>query len=56
VDGAAEPKQDLLPESETDFFSAAADDAYTFQSDSSGKVTAMVLHTDGKDISIKRIE
>jgi hypothetical protein len=56
VDGAPEPKQDLLPESETEFFSATADDAYTFQSDSHGKVTAMILHTDGKDISIKRIE
>jgi len=56
VDGAAEPKQDLLPESETDFFSATADDKYTFERDSNGKVTAMVLHTDGKDISIKRIE
>jgi CubicO group peptidase (beta-lactamase class C family) len=56
VDGNAEPKQDLLPESETDFFSAASDDACTFESDSNGKVTAMVLHADGKNISIKRIE
>jgi serine-type D-Ala-D-Ala carboxypeptidase/endopeptidase len=56
VDGAAEPKQDLLPESETDFFSATADDKYTFERDSNGKVTAMILHADGKDISIKRIE
>lgn len=56
VDGAAQPKQDLLPESETDFFSATADDAYIFESDSNGKVTAMILHADGKDISIKRIE
>jgi CubicO group peptidase (beta-lactamase class C family) len=51
-----EPKQDLLSESETDFFSTVADDAYTFERDSKGKVTAMVLHADGKDISIKRIE
>ena len=56
VDGNAEPKQDLLPESETDFYSATADDAYTFESDSQGKVTTMVLHTGGKDISIQRIE
>jgi len=56
VDGDAEPKQDLLPESEKDFYSATADDAYTFESDGNGRVTAMVLHTDGKDISIKRIE
>jgi len=56
VDGADEPKQDLLPESETDFFSATADDTYTFERDSNGRVTAMILHADGKDISIKRIE
>jgi hypothetical protein len=40
----------------TDFFSTVADDAYTFETDSKGKVTAMILHADGKDISIKRIE
>jgi CubicO group peptidase (beta-lactamase class C family) len=51
-----EPKQDLLPESETDFFSTASDDVFTFESNSQGRVTAMVLHADGKDISIKRIE
>jgi CubicO group peptidase (beta-lactamase class C family) len=56
VDGNSEPKQDLLPESNTDFFSTTADDAYTFESDRTGKVTTMILHTDGKDISIKRIE
>jgi CubicO group peptidase (beta-lactamase class C family) len=51
-----EPKQDLLPESEIDFFSTIADDAYTFKIDGQGRVTALVLHTDGKDIEIKRIE
>jgi len=51
-----EPKQDLLPESDKDFFSTVADDAYTFESDHDGKVNAMTLHADGKDISIKRIE
>jgi CubicO group peptidase (beta-lactamase class C family) len=51
-----EPKQDLLPESETDFFSTASEDVMTFESDSQGKVTAMTLHAEGKDISIKRIE
>jgi len=51
-----EPKQDLLPESETDFFSTVADDVFTFQADSQGHTTAMILHTDGKNIPIKRIE
>jgi CubicO group peptidase (beta-lactamase class C family) len=51
-----EPKQDLFPESETDFFSTASDDAYTFHTDSQGRTTAMILHTGGKDIAVKRIE
>jgi CubicO group peptidase (beta-lactamase class C family) len=51
-----EPKQDLLPESETDFFSATADDEYTFKVDGQGRVSAIVLHTDGKDIEIKRAQ
>jgi CubicO group peptidase (beta-lactamase class C family) len=51
-----EPKQDLLPESETDFFSTAADDVFTFQTDSQGHATTIILHTDGKDIPIKRID
>jgi CubicO group peptidase (beta-lactamase class C family) len=51
-----EPKQDLLPESETDFFSTVADDVMTFQVDGQGKATGMILHADGKDIPIKRIE
>ena len=51
-----EPKQDLLAESETDFFSTVADDAMTFQIDGQGKAIGMILHVDGKDISMKRIE
>jgi len=51
-----EPKQDLLPESDADFFSTTADDVYTFETDNEGHVTQMVLHTDGKDIPIKRVE
>lgn len=27
-----------------------------FESNANGRVTAMILHTDGRDISIKRIE
>lgn len=49
-----EPKQDLLPESDTDFFSTTADDVYTFVSDKDGHITAVVLHTGGENIEIKR--
>jgi D-alanyl-D-alanine-carboxypeptidase/D-alanyl-D-alanine-endopeptidase len=51
----AEPRQELGAESETRFFSRTADDEYTFEFDSEGHVTRMVLHTDGKDLPIKRI-
>lgn len=51
-----EPKQDLLPESDTDFFSTVSDDVITFVTDGNGHTNAMVLHADGKDIEVKRIE
>lgn len=49
-----EPKQDLMPESETQFFSTVADDVYRFESNDRDQVTTMVLHTDGQDIRIPR--
>src|SRR5215469_2117525 len=49
-----EPKQDLLPESYTAFFSTVADDVYTFVTDKEGRVTGLVLHTGGENIEIKR--
>jgi len=51
-----EPKQDLMPESDTDFFSTASDDQLTFQVDPDGRVPQMILHVDGKDIAVKRVE
>jgi len=51
-----EPKQDLLPESQFDFFSTSSQDAYTFQLDSHGQVTGIVLHLEGRDLAIRRIE
>lgn len=52
-----EPKQELLPESEKDFFSTVADDVYTFEVDAQGRTVRMILHTaEGKDIPLKRID
>jgi CubicO group peptidase (beta-lactamase class C family) len=51
-----EPKQELMPESDVDFFSTSSDDTITFQSDAAGRVTTMILHVDGKDIPVKRVE
>jgi len=44
-----EPKQDLVPESKTQFFTIA-EDAYTFETDDQGRVTRLVLHADGRDV------
>lgn len=52
----SEPKQELVPEGDRKFFSTSADDEYTFEVDSQGRATKMVLHTDGKDIPIKRAD
>jgi CubicO group peptidase (beta-lactamase class C family) len=51
-----EPKQDLFPESDREFFSKMADDEFTFELDAQGRVTSMTLHTSGREIPIKRIE
>ena len=51
-----EPKQELMPESEVDFFSASSDDTITFVKDASGRVSGMTLHVDGRDIPVKKIE
>jgi hypothetical protein len=51
-----EPKQELFPENELLVFSKVADDVYSFELDSQGRVTVMTLHTGGKDIPLKRID
>jgi CubicO group peptidase (beta-lactamase class C family) len=51
-----EPKQELFPESEKDFFSRVADNVFTFEVDRQGHVTKMILHTGGRDIPIHRID
>jgi CubicO group peptidase (beta-lactamase class C family) len=51
-----EPKQELSAESETTFFSKNSSDSLTFEFDNQGRVIRMVLHVDGKDIPVKRID
>src|SRR5579864_8086404 len=46
-----EPKQELLAETVTDFYSASSDDEYTFSADGS----KIVLHADGKDIPFPKV-
>lgn len=49
-----EPKQELLPESPQDFYSATSSDEYTFTPADGNAAQLMVLHADGKDFSLKR--
>jgi CubicO group peptidase (beta-lactamase class C family) len=49
-----EPKQTLLPESATQFFSTTSDDLIRFESDAQGHVAHLILHTDGRDIRVPR--
>ena len=51
-----EPKVEIFPEGENQFFSKMADDEVSFESDSQNRVTAMILRTGGRDIPIKRID
>ena len=51
-----EPVQQLLGAGPREFFSETANDDYTFEVDAQGRATVMTLHTDGRDIPIKRIK
>ena len=50
------PKQEIFPESQSDFFSKDSDDVFTFQFESESHTTQMILHAGGKDMVIKRIQ
>jgi CubicO group peptidase (beta-lactamase class C family) len=51
-----EPRQEIFPESQSDFFSKVSDDLVTFQFDSQTHAITMILHVNGKDMPIKRLE
>lgn len=47
---------ELFPEAELRFFSKTSDDVVTFDLDSQGRVTRLVIHTGGRSIPVNRIE
>lgn len=51
-----ETPQELVPQSDRTFFSTTSTDEYTFDVDSHGETTQMILRADGKDIPIKKTE
>jgi CubicO group peptidase (beta-lactamase class C family) len=50
-----EPKQEYLAESEHDFYSTASSDEVTFAAADGSTAQVMILHLDGKDVSLKRL-
>jgi CubicO group peptidase (beta-lactamase class C family) len=55
VQGTGQPKAEVFPESETNFFAKVVDAQLTFYKDRAGKVTHLVLHQNG-DHEAKRLE
>lgn len=51
-----QPRLEIFPESAKEFFLKAVDAQITFETDSQGKATALVLHQMGRDQRAKRIE
>jgi len=51
-----EPKQEYLAESDSDFYSTASSDEVTFAPADGNTAQVMILHLDGKDIALKRLQ
>jgi CubicO group peptidase (beta-lactamase class C family) len=51
-----QPKSEIFPEAENDYFMKTADAQITFVTDSQGRATELILHQNGQDRHAKRIE
>jgi CubicO group peptidase (beta-lactamase class C family) len=51
-----QPKVEIFPESEKDFFLKVVDAQITFVTDSSGRATSLVLHQNGRNIPGRRVD
>jgi CubicO group peptidase (beta-lactamase class C family) len=51
-----QPKFQMFPESEREFFLKVVDAQITFETDSSGRATSLTLHQNGADMPAKRIQ
>jgi len=50
-----EPKQELLPESPQDFYSATSSDECTFKLEGNGPAQSLILHLGDKDVELQRV-
>lgn len=51
-----QPKFEIFPLSEKEYFLKVVDARITFETDATGRATALTLHQNGRDLSAKRIE
>ena len=51
-----QPREEVFPESDRQFFSKSNDDILTFESDSASRVITMTIHLPGRNISVKRLD
>jgi Domain of unknown function (DUF3471) len=56
VQATGQPKLEIFPESDRDYFLKVVDAQITFVPDSTGKATELILHQGGRDQHAKRIE
>jgi D-alanyl-D-alanine-carboxypeptidase/D-alanyl-D-alanine-endopeptidase len=56
VQATGQPKFEVFPESARDYFLKVVDAQITFEPDGEGRVTALILHQNGKNKRAKRIE
>ena len=56
MQATGQPKFEVFPESERDYFLKVVDAQVTFQTDAHGRATELVLHQNGANIPGKRIE
>ncbi len=56
VQATGQPKGQVFPESERDYFYRVVDAQITFVTDSHGKATELILHQNGADVPAKRME
>ena len=52
----AQPKSEIFPEAENDYFMTDADAQITFVVDSQSRATELIFHQNGQDRHAKRIE
>ena len=56
VQATGQPRFQVYPSSETEFFYKVVDAQITFVKDSTGRVTGLVLHQGGRDMECARIK